>query len=160
MRAQVWNLRSVRCFRVLRSCFRAASDHLGARVCEFSVQGNHIHLLCEAHDQRALARALQGLGVRIARRLNRLMSRHGRVLADRYHSRILRTPTEVARARRYLADNARHHAAKWGQRLPAGYVDPFSSFAARPPSPDACTAAPATWLLRIGWQRAPTRAPP
>jgi REP element-mobilizing transposase RayT len=144
MLPHVWNLRTTRCFRVVRSCFRAARARLGARVCEFSIQGNHIHLLCEASDERALACALQGLGIRIARGLNRLMSRRGHVLADRYHARILRTPTEVARARRYLADNARHHAASWGNALPPTFVDPYAG----------CVASAQTWLLRIGWQRA------
>jgi REP element-mobilizing transposase RayT len=149
MLPHVWNLRSARAFRVLRRCFRKARARFRARVCEFSIQGNHIHLLCEAADERALARALQGLGIRIARGLNRLMSRHGHVLADRYHGRILRTPTEVARARRYLADNARHHAAAWGQRLPASFIDPYASIGAR----NDCTADARTWLLPIGWTR-------
>jgi REP element-mobilizing transposase RayT len=151
MLPHVWNLRSGRSFRVLRRCFRAARAHLGARLCEFSIQGNHIHLLCEAAHERVLARALQGLGIRIARGLNRLMSRRGRVLADRYHARILRTPTEVARARRYILDNARQHARAWGKALPPTWIDPFSSAA---PS-QGCTAAPRTWLLSVGWLRAP-----
>ena len=33
---------------------------------------NHIHLLCEATDRRALSRGLQGLFVRIAKALNNL----------------------------------------------------------------------------------------
>jgi hypothetical protein len=77
--------------------------------------GNHIHLLVEAVDRRALARGMQGLGVRIARGLNAVMRRSGRV--DRYHAHILRTPTEARHARTYLLHNARRHygvvAADW-----------------------------------------------
>ena len=50
-----------------------------------------IHLLMEADDARALARAMQALTIRMAKGLNTLMDRHGRVFADRYHSRSLRT---------------------------------------------------------------------
>jgi hypothetical protein len=52
---------------------------------------------------------MQGLGIRIARALQRVMGRKGHVLAERYHARILETPTEVQRARLYLLHNARRH---------------------------------------------------
>jgi hypothetical protein len=52
---------------------------------------------------------MNGLGVRVAKRLNRVMRRGGKVLDDRYHAHILRTPTEVRRARAYLLQNARRH---------------------------------------------------
>ena len=73
------------------------------------MQGNHLHLLVEADDGKALSRGMNGMGVRVARGLNRVMRRRGRVLGDRYHSHILRTPTEVRRARAYLLQNARKH---------------------------------------------------
>jgi REP element-mobilizing transposase RayT len=75
----------------------------------YSVQGNHVHLLVEAEDERALSRGMNGLGVRVARGLNRVMGRKGKVLDDRYHGHVLRTPTEVRRARAYLLQNAERH---------------------------------------------------
>ena len=75
----------------------------------YSVQGNHVHLFVEAQDEKALSRGMSGLGVRVAKGLNRVMRRHGKVLDDRYHGHILRTPTEVRRAREYLLQNARRH---------------------------------------------------
>jgi hypothetical protein len=71
--------------------------------------GNHIHLLVEANDQRALSLGMQGLGIRIAKALNKVMHRPGRVLQDRYHAHILKTPIEAKNARLYLLNNARHH---------------------------------------------------
>ena len=62
------------------------------RVCEFSVQGDHIHMLVEARDGKALSRGIQGLCVRIAKWTNRLLSMKGRFFADRYHCRTLRSP--------------------------------------------------------------------
>jgi putative transposase len=133
MRAHVWNLRSGRCFSALSRAFLAGGAKFGFRLVHYSVQGNHIHLMVEATDERALSRGMKGLGVRIARGLNRVMGRKGSVLADRYHAHILRTPSQVARVRNYLRTNARRHYGLVG-------VDPFTS--------RAPLVAPRTWLLR------------
>jgi hypothetical protein len=49
-------------------------------------------LLVEAQDRASLARGLQGLLIRIAKALNNLWQRHGKVFADRYHDRITSGP--------------------------------------------------------------------
>ncbi len=120
MRKRVWNLRTRRCFGALSRAFWGGGNRFGFRLIHYSVQGNHIHLLAEARGKEALSRGMQGLSIRIAKALNRVMGRHGSVLVDRYHSRILRTPTEVKRVRHYLLGNAHHH---YGLREP----DPFTS---------------------------------
>jgi len=51
MRDHVYNLRSGRCFRVIRRAFEKGRERFGVRLIEFSVQGNHIHLLVEAGFQ-------------------------------------------------------------------------------------------------------------
>src|SRR6266704_1579097 len=112
MAPHVYNLRSRRSFRVIEAALRIGGDRFDVRVVEFSVQGNHIHLVVEAASRGALARALQGLSIRVARGLNRMMGRKGRVFDDRYHARVLRTPTEVRHAMRYVLENARKHAAQ------------------------------------------------
>src|SRR6185369_3720008 len=104
-----------------------AANRTDSRVVHFSVQGNHIHLLVEADDKRALSRAMRSLTIRIGRGLNTLMHSSGRVLAHRYHARALRTPTEVHRALGYVRHNFRKHAAERGEQLPAAFVDPYSS---------------------------------
>ena len=123
------------------------------RLVHFSVQGNHIHLLIEATDNRGLARGMQGLSIRIAKALNRLMRRHGSVFEDHYHSRVLRTPTEAARALAYVLGNFAHHAQTWGEAVPEDEADRFSSVASNrlEPSP-VCESR--TWLLSVGWRRA------
>ena len=128
---------------------------------------NHLHLVCEAADRPALARGLQGLFIRMAKALNRTLGRSGRVFADRYRDRVLRTPAQVRNALAYVLNNARRHAAERGRRLPPGWLDPcssaadFSGWASRirafvrlddePPLPRA-----RTWLARSGWRRAGT----
>ncbi len=129
----VWSLRSRRCFRVLSAAMWAGAAREHFRLVHYAVMGNHVHLLVEASDRDGLARGMQGLGVRIARALNRLMRRSGRVVSDRYHARILRTPTEVRHARRYLLTNAQHHYGVAGE----------DAYVSRTP-----LVRPHTWLMR------------
>ncbi len=124
---RVWNLRSRRGFRVLRAALSAGGDRFGMRICEFSIQGNHMHFLAEAADARALSRGMQGLSIRIARGLNGMMRTGGKVLADRFHARILRTPTEVKRVLAYVRDNREVHRARWGETVAGSAPDPYSS---------------------------------
>ena len=120
MSKEVWNLRTRRCFGALARAMYEGATRFGFRLVHYSVMGNHVHLIVEAPDRRALARAMKGLGVRIARALNRVMKRQGRVVGDRYYAHILRTPTEARRARMYLLQNARKH---YGLRV----ADPYTS---------------------------------
>jgi putative transposase len=109
MRKHVWNLRSRRSFRRVEEAFWAACDRFGMRITHFSVMGNHVHLIVEAEDHVALSRGMQGLGVRIAKKLNKLMGRRGAVLADRYFSRVLKSPSQVRRAVQYVLRNHVKH---------------------------------------------------
>ena len=80
------------------------------RIVHFTVQGEHLHLLVEAVGKDALARGMTGLAVRISKGLNKLWKRTGSLFADRYHSRVLRTPTEVRNVLDYIFKNRRKHA--------------------------------------------------
>ena len=142
MARHVYNLRSGRCFSAIGRALGAAAERFGVRIVQFSVQGNHMHLVVEAASSEALSRGMQGLAIRVAKRLNGVMRRRGRVFADRYHARALRTPTEVRRALAYVRDNARRHGV-------APARDPYAS-----PRADVPLPPPATWLLRVGWRRA------
>jgi hypothetical protein len=83
-------------------------------------------MMVEAANKRSLSRGMQGLSIRIARGLNRLMRRTGKVLSDRYHARILRSPREARIVLRYVRENHDVHRERWGEpRL--GEPDPFSS---------------------------------
>ena len=145
VRAEVFGLRSRRSFRVVQRAFFAGNDRFGLRLNHFSVQGDHLHLIVEAADEAALARGIQGLEIRIAKGLNRMMGRKGQVFADRYHAHILRTPTEVRRALHYVLRNYQKHAAERGKPIPPTYRDPYSSLTAATDPP--LVVAPRTWLL-------------
>ena len=131
MKDDVWNLRSRRCFTALSRAFWGGANRFGFRLVHYSVQGNHMHLLVEAEDEKSLARGMNGLGVRVAKGLNRVMGRSGKVLEERYHGHILKTPTEVRNARVYLSTNANRHlgvegedpyASKWPLVQPGTYL--------------------------------------
>jgi putative transposase len=147
----VWNLRSQRCFSRIRRCFQRGRDRFGFRLVHFSIQGNHIHLIVEAWDERSLARGMQGLGVRIAKALNRLMQRKGAVFADHYHASQLRSPTQVANAIAYVLLNFLHHFPAEAARRARDVRDRFSS-AWSEPGTDPPVVGPRTWLLSIGWR--------
>lgn len=48
---EVWNLRSGRSFRVIEQCLADALGRFGLRVIQFSVMGNHLHLIVEADSR-------------------------------------------------------------------------------------------------------------
>jgi REP element-mobilizing transposase RayT len=156
MREHVWNLRTQRAFDTLIPRFFAARERLGMRLVHFSIQRDHIHLIVEVLGTLALSRGVQGLSVRIARALNRMMKRRGAVFADRYHHRVLSTARQVRNALAYVLCNGRKH----GHARGSGWLDPYSSARAfdgwsstidstGPPLP---VAAPRSWLLRVGWR--------
>jgi hypothetical protein len=161
VRDHVWNLRTRRCFQPIHRAFCKGCDRFGLRLVHYSVQGNHLHLLVEADDALALRRGLQGLAIRIARALNRVMGATGKVFADRYHAQLLDGPARVRWAARYVLCNARKHAAQRGQSWPAGWLDPYSSARffdgwrdGRPAEPpDGSVARPLGWLLSAGWRK-------
>ncbi len=126
MLPHVWNLRSKRGFRMLRQAMSGGSDRFGFRLCDFTIEGNHLHFIVEAESERALSRGMQGLAIRIAKALNRLTQRHGPVFADRYHAHILKTPTEVRHALRYVCANHDSHRHRRGEVI-IGLPDLFSS---------------------------------
>jgi hypothetical protein len=136
----------------------------------FSVQWDHVHLIVEASDQRALSSGIRSLAIRIARYVNELVMR-GRLWADRWHGRALTSPRAVRNALAYVLANFRKHA---NERFAPG-VDAFSSaasfdgwsgVAAGAPLPRAGPAIHGamarhvvvseskTWLGATGWRRA------
>jgi hypothetical protein len=107
------SLRTVAVVQAIEEAFRRGGERGGAfRLVHYSVQGDHLHALVEASGREALGRGMMGVAIRFARAVNRGLGRSGRVLADRYHLRVLRTPTQVRNAIRYVLLNARRHAAK------------------------------------------------
>lgn len=113
---------------------------------------------------------MQAFGVSAARAINAVLSeqravaRHGSVIADRYHARVLKTPREVRNCIAYVLNNWRHHQL---DRKIGWQVDPYSSghaFGGWKELPGKrlvvpaeymplVVSAPRTWLLRVGWKQ-------
>jgi REP-associated tyrosine transposase len=163
VRRDVTRLRRFELYKVLGRAFVRGCRMGEFRICQFSIQGNHIHLICEASDIASLACGIQGWSVRVARGLNGYLGREGTVFDDRYHVEILTTPTQTRHALCYVLQNARRHREVIDPRF--GGMDPFSSawwfdgwkdetWKIGIGPPDVRTVAPAdSWLLRTGWKR-------
>ena len=162
--------------RALAAATRARADF---RVTQFSVQGDHLHLIVEASHKSALSRGMQGLSIRIARAVNRLVFRRGKLWADRFFSRELQSPRAVRNALAYVLNNYRKHRAAGAARIDpyssAPYFDGFRGLRGRSPCelpphsslplsprgvapPDNQQGVPIvparTWLANTGWRRA------
>jgi REP element-mobilizing transposase RayT len=147
-------LRRYRMWQMMRERFRAGRDRFGFRLVDFSVQSNHLHLVCEANDKRCLSRGMQGLAIRLAKCINKRLGRRGKVFACRYFARQLHTPSETRNALIYTLGNyARHIGAP-----PGTIIDTYSTaprhllhkvrFAGDLEDLTSLTTAPFTWLLR------------
>ena len=142
------------------------------RIVHLSIQGNHVHLICEADDRLALANGVRGLSISAAKRLNLAVSkergvkRRGRVFTDRYHATTIAHPTQARNALAYVLNNWRRHREDRAAWARAAKCDPYSTAVAfpgwremdgvpfaRPAGYEALPAArPQTWLMREGWK--------
>src|SRR6185295_17585668 len=102
---------------------RAEEQKAPFQIVHYSIQEDHVHLIVEATNKKTLSRGVQGLVIRIARQLNKRLSRGGKVWNERYHRHDLKTPTEVRNALRYVLSNIRKHSLCLGQ----AFADPCSS---------------------------------
>jgi REP element-mobilizing transposase RayT len=147
------SLRDERTFVAIRRALGQATK-AGFRVFEFSVQTDHLHLLVEANDPTQFERGMRGLTIRIAKTVNRVLGRAGRVWGDRFHARLIRTPREMRNAPVYVLQNWRKHLpaargldAKSSAAWFSGWRTPVD---ARGRSP---LARARTWLATLGWRR-------
>jgi len=168
--ADLPGLRCPEAWAVITGAIRQANSRGLVRVIEFTVQGDHLHMLCEGGDARAVGRGLGGLFTSVARQLNRLWGCCGKVFSERYHRQDLTTPTQVRNVIRYVLGNIYKHAGgvlrmmgKSGRLCP----DPYSSGAwfrgYKEPEGgldravlggiERCTVDGLSWLLREGWKR-------
>ena len=132
--------------RAIEDSLRAAKERFGMRVVHYSIQGQHLHLILETDNPAMFSRAVQGLAIRIARALNKVGGRTGKVFAERFHMHVMKALREVRNAVTYVLENFRHHLR---EDVAPAVVDPCSSAGWRPRArgEDPPTSAPRTWLL-------------
>jgi putative transposase len=156
-------LRRARQYQAIRRALHHVNGRDGFGVCQFSIQGNHYHLVIEASDRERLGLGVRALNIRIAKALNRLHggNRRGPVFTDRYHAELLTTPLHARNTLLYVLNNALHHGECWAERT---ITDPYSSAAyfdgwelpvegADPPVHERVVVEATSWLLTTGWRR-------
>lgn len=142
-------------FAVVRRAL-AAGSRGGFRVVHFSVQHDHLHLLVEGDSHAALRAGVQGLAIGIAKAINSILGRRGRVWADRYHARQLSSPREMRNALVYVLQNWRKHVPGARELDPCSSAAWFAGWQGASP-PAVAASSPVvearTWLGRTGWRR-------
>ena len=107
-----------------------------------------------------IKRGMQGLTIHMAKALNKLWDRRGKVFAGRFYARTMTTPREVRQVLKYVLLNHKKHdhnnvtgidpasSGAWFD----GWFDPY--FLAEPDRTKPAPVAPArSWLLRTGWRQ-------
>jgi putative transposase len=151
------SLRGRGIFGRVQAALALARERFGFRLVHFSVQRNHVHLIAEAADRRALSRGVQGLTIRVARAVNARLDRAGRLFAERYHARALKTPRACSLAVRYVLLNVRKHADRAGAlKMPRAWGGGVREHVGAPGAPhvgfvDPCSSAP--WFARFARPR-------
>jgi REP element-mobilizing transposase RayT len=165
VREEVPSLRRKAFLKELRRSFRIGCERGWFRVVHYSVQRDHVHLLVEAAGKDALGNGMRSIAPRIARAVNRVFGRTGKVLLGRYHVRVLGSPREVRNALAYVLLNTRRHWWKRHQKAPPVRLDEGSSSrwfdgwkrgawrVALEPDDLREVARPRSWLLQEGWRR-------
>jgi len=174
--AAVGKLRRRGVYQAIREATLTTARREDFRIVQLSIQHDHIHLLIEADDKRALAAGMQGFQISAAKHLNAAISkgkpgprRRGTVFPDRYHAEIITSPTQARHALSYVMNNWRRH--REDQYGPASMwkLDWFSSAIAFPGWAEYGDEAflwrgpttydplmvfqPRTWMLREGWKK-------
>jgi REP-associated tyrosine transposase len=155
-------LRTSRAGDAITNCIRAA-QRSNFRIVHYSIQSDHLHLIVESDDRAALSGGMKGFTCRVARGLNKLWRRRGRVFVRRFHDRVLRSLRQVRNALRYVLNNhLKHmeHASSGGTSSDPDWFSSgrfFDGWKGRAPdrvaSAEGAVVAPAGWKIRKGWKR-------
>jgi REP element-mobilizing transposase RayT len=156
--------------REFESCAKKAQK-FGLTINHFAILKNHLHLIVEVSGNAALGRGMRSFAGRFARAVRKRMKIAGPVFTGRYHLHVLKTPTEMKNALKYLFLNfARHsdlldHVDEFCSAvffhdlrgLLKGAANPLlARQLARwgPRGTPPYLRPPASWLARAGWMRA------
>lgn len=168
-------LRKPHMYRAVREALKTVlgREQDDFRIVHFSIQGNHLHLVCEAENKLALSAGMRSFEISAAKHLNdevskeRGVRRRGQVFADRYHVRAVSSVAQTRHCLAYVLNNFRHHGLS-GPSLFDGKLDYYSSALLFPGWKERTTpilhippdyeppavSRPQTWLLNEAWKRA------
>jgi len=165
-RKDVPRLRRGKTYTAIARALRRTLAKTTFRVVHTSIQRNHLHFLVEANDRAALSHGMRSLAITAARAINRVLGRTGKVFAFRYHATAIASPRQMRNALSYVLNNWRRHDEDEScEAAHRATLDPYSTaihfrgwreaerFAAPSGYEPLPSAAPETWLLRVGWER-------
>ena len=173
--APIPTLRRPDAYHAIRHSMYTVVERSDFRIVHISIERDHLHLLVEADTHVSLWSGFRAFQSSAAQRLNRAVSlatgaRHrGKVFTDRYHARLITTPTQARNSISYLLNNWRRHGLDQGMETMFWDVDYYSSGPSfegweeldespflypTPDYPRLSVARPKTWLLRAGWRKA------
>jgi REP element-mobilizing transposase RayT len=165
----VGRLRRRDAYRAVRGAVATCIGRLDFRIVHVSIQANHVHLLVEADDKRALANGLRAFMISGAKRLNKLRRRKGVVFTQRYHAVAIGSPRQARSALAYVLNNWRRHREDLERTAQSsasvdpystgvlfdGWDVPFEKFAYPAWYEPMAVHAPRSWLLTVGWRTHP-----
>lgn len=149
----------------------------GLYAIHFSIQRDHIHMIVEAENNKALVQGMHSLVGRLGKIIraycaSRGQAKRGSVFRGRYFVRTLKTPTETRNALEYVLLNASKHQnliehmdsyssashfLHWKELLGGRFkslIRADSEFWKDRTIKDECLSAPASWLAKSGWMKA------
>jgi REP element-mobilizing transposase RayT len=168
-------LRRPDAYHAIRHSMYAVLERDDFRIVHIGIERDHLHLLVEADDHESLWGGVRAFESSAAQRLNRAIStatgarRTGKVFGDRYHARLITSPTQARNTIAYVLNNFRRHGYDRGMETMFWDVDYYSSgpsfdgwaeldespfLTPTPEYPRLSVRRPRTWLLRTGWRRA------
>ena len=156
----VGRLRRREGFYGIRKAMQVVLARPGFRIVHMSIQGNPLHLICEASTKRTLSRGVQAFKISAARQINKALGRRGKVFADRYHAEVITTPTQMRNCLSYVLNNWRRHGEDRRARTRVDLYSTgihFRGWKEKLVIPEGAEmlpyTKPETWMLREGWMR-------
>jgi REP element-mobilizing transposase RayT len=160
----------------LRKATCAVLGRSDFRIVHLSPENDHVHVIVEAENNAALAKGIQAFEISAAQHLNQAITkrrghtRRGKVFADRYHARLIKSPTQARHAINYVLNNWRRHdqdeVSEAVRFWDVDYMSSAVSFGGWKelesasfkhnidPAERLCVARPQSWLLAAGWRKA------
>jgi REP element-mobilizing transposase RayT len=160
------NLRISSVFKQLQTSCNAAKP-FGLHVLHFALLSDHIHLIVEAKNNQALERGMKSLTIRMGKFLRKIAGRP--ILRGRFHLHVLKSPTEMKNALKYVLLNFSKHEkllehldhfssgrtfSGWRDLLPVNSLLKMQNVRFTIPPESLGLSPPISWLASVGWRRA------
>jgi REP element-mobilizing transposase RayT len=144
------------------------SKKFGLHILQFSLLRDHIHVVIEAKNNKALSKGMKSLGGRMGKALRAEIGGKGPVFNGRYHLRLLNNPTQTKNAIAYVLLNQSNHEkdipkidfyssamhfSEWKALVGRKWSTKFAAGIEPRPLPDYLSP-PNSWLAKEGWKRA------